>query len=288
MNWFAKKVFDGGRVTPKKQEKSICYLSNIFKSLKYFANRLSNFLTLRREEELSRGAILIEFAVCMPILIILLFYIDDLVRIKRYYSQTEFVAQQFANIVQNISQKRTDKKIKIDDLRCCFSAAYLSLYPGTTMFFKGQGHEFAHIPYIEVYFVRGLEHGKASVFWRMNIHTSELSTISPLKIQCEPRLPINDYICSSVRFLQNVNPEQIHPSLSIKYGEEKIIVESFLRWDVDCKYSNGTIASNPKQTFKLYLASPNGRYFNSSTGGFFHSVQIFTPKPGLFNETPPS
>jgi len=58
-----------------------------------------------------RGSILIEFAVCMPIFIILLFYIHDLVKIKRYYSQTEFVAQQMANILQNISQKRADKKI---------------------------------------------------------------------------------------------------------------------------------------------------------------------------------
>ncbi len=46
----------------------------------------------------NRGAILIEFAICMPILIILLFYISDLVKIKRYYSQTEFVGQQMANI----------------------------------------------------------------------------------------------------------------------------------------------------------------------------------------------
>ena len=33
-----------------------------------------------------RGSILIEFAVCMPVLIILLFYIHDLVKIKRYYN----------------------------------------------------------------------------------------------------------------------------------------------------------------------------------------------------------
>jgi len=167
----------------------------------------------------------------MPVLLILLYYINDLSKLKRWYDQTEFVAQQMVNMIQNVSHNREgdDKKIRRDDLRYCFSTAYLSLYPGTSMFFKGQGHEFAHIPYVEVYFVRGLENGNASVFWRMNIHTVESSNVSPLKIQCDPRLPINDYICSSVRFLQNVNPKQIHPSLYIKYGEEKIIVESFLR-----------------------------------------------------------
>ena len=67
-----------------------------------------------------RGSILIEFAICMPILIILLFYINDLVRIKRYYSQTEFVALQMANILQNIAKTR---KITRNDIKYAASLA---------------------------------------------------------------------------------------------------------------------------------------------------------------------
>jgi hypothetical protein len=104
------------------------------------------------------GVILIEFAVCMPILIILLFYINDLVRIKRYYSQTEFVAQQMANIIQNISQKRAQAattseertnllKIKQKDLKYAMALAYQTIYPGITMFKQGSGFEFGHRPY---------------------------------------------------------------------------------------------------------------------------------------------
>ena len=59
------------------------------------------------------GSILIEFAVCMPVLIILLFYIHDLSKLKRYYDQAEFVAQQMMNILKNISRNRKGENKKI-------------------------------------------------------------------------------------------------------------------------------------------------------------------------------
>ena len=65
MRWFAKKIFDGRGKRLKNYLKSACYPSNIFKKLKYFTKELAQFLKPRNEEELSRGAILIEFAVCV-------------------------------------------------------------------------------------------------------------------------------------------------------------------------------------------------------------------------------
>ena len=60
----------------------------------------------------------------MPILIVLLFYINDLVRIKRYYSQTEFIGQQMANILQNIAKNRA---IRGDDIKYACSLAWLDI-----------------------------------------------------------------------------------------------------------------------------------------------------------------
>lgn len=109
----------------------------------------------KKIKELScRGAVLVEFAVCMPILIILLFYIHDLVRIKRYYSQTEFVAQQMANIIQNISQKRENKKITAEDLGYAVALAYQTIYPGTTMFWKSNGLPLVHVPHPTICYVK--------------------------------------------------------------------------------------------------------------------------------------
>ena len=75
-----------------------------------------------------RGSILIEFAVCMPILIILLFYIHDLIKIKRYYSQTEFIGQQMANILQNISK---NQPVTLTNIKHASALAWLTIPPNS-------------------------------------------------------------------------------------------------------------------------------------------------------------
>ena len=104
----------------------------------------------------SKGAILIEFAFCIPVLILLIYYMHDLFKIQRYYSQTEFVAYQMAQMLQTVSQNRSDKKITLSDLKRVTAAAYLSIYPGTTMFWQGKGHVFGHFPHPIIYYVKGL------------------------------------------------------------------------------------------------------------------------------------
>ena len=117
-----------------------CNVSSLIKKLHHiaqFMQKLSFLISKLRLRAVNCGSILIEFAVCMPVLIILLFYINDLVKIKRYFSQTEFVAQQAANMIQNISQNREDKAVKLRDLRRISLLAWLSVYPGNTRFQQG-------------------------------------------------------------------------------------------------------------------------------------------------------
>lgn len=183
--------------------------------------KISFFLTPRREDELSRGSVLIEFAICMPVLIILLFYIHDLVKMKRYYSQTEFVAQQFANIIQNISQKRSDKKIKLLDLKHALATAWLTMYPGKTMYAtSGSRHEFIHFPYVMVYYVKGVSGGKASCIWEYSIYSYTNATPT----WNDNGKGTSDLSYSHIRWGTNVTPSTIYPSLKISEGEEKIII----------------------------------------------------------------
>ena len=99
----------------------------------------------------------------MPVLIILLFYIHDLSKMKRYYDQTEFVAQQMVNIIQNIAKKRAEKGelVTIKDVGFAAKAAYLSIYPGKTMYRKDSTRPFFHVPRIYVYYVESDGNGKA-------------------------------------------------------------------------------------------------------------------------------
>ncbi len=236
-----------------------------------------------------RGSILIEFAVCMPILIILLFYINDLVRIKRYYSQTEFMAQQFANIIQNISQNRPNKAIKLNDMRYASALSWLSLYPGMTMHHTdtrtANAHELSHYPWHMIYYVEGLSGGKASVKWLR--YTFPQKSTNPKAMYCNTKT--SDQANSVVRWGTNVEPSAIYPTLKINEGEAKIIVECYLLTNPDSMSTNDYNPSDNQSTcarkaFRLRLVTPKG------TGGFeryFPSVMIFSPKPGLFTSTRP-
>lgn len=123
------------------------------------------FFIPRRKEELSKRTVLIEFAICMSVLVILLFYINDLVKFKRYYAQTEFVGQQMANILQNIAKKRAAEGgyLKKNDICHAASLAFLTIYPGTTQYSPASAwkHELRHVPGIFLYYVQGSTQGKA-------------------------------------------------------------------------------------------------------------------------------
>ncbi len=282
-------------------------LKNCYKTYSYFF-KIFNFVKIRKfitekTSELSdikapcRGSILIEFAVCMPVLIILLFYINDLVRIKRYYSQTEFVAQQFVNIIQNISQKRgasdpTKLKISINDIKNAASLAFLSLYPGKTMYrigTSGSRHELSHAPRLNIFYVKGLPGGKASCLWFRRF-LGETTPIWSLFTGAPSAAE------SSVKNLSNVSPSEIYPTLKIGENEEKIIVEVNLFNALHVMNENEYVESDKQEVlarkaFKCRLVAPKAleKNANGINGWYFDSVIIFTPKPGLFDpDNPPA
>jgi hypothetical protein len=288
MRWFAKKIFDGGGKRLKNHLNSICYLNNILKKLKCFTKKLSTFLTPRHEEKLlnSKGIILIEFAVCMPILIILLFYINDLVRIKRYYSQTEFVGQQMANMIQNISQQRASKSITQDDLKYALCLANLSMFPGTTMYTQDTNYP-GYTTWVQMYRVVGAGNGKAKC-----THRWELSAWNGKK----PPKSIwytctsGDHNGSKVRYSSTaVTPSQIYPTL--KMGSDDNTTEEKIIIDV-CIFTDSKIRpmgkSTEKQIFGLNLVTPPFRLYKTNQFHFYcHSIVIFSPKKGLFSDSCP-
>ena len=238
------------------------------------------------------GAILIEFAICMPILIILLFYINDLVRIKRMYSQTEFVAQQMANIIQNISQKREgeEKKIKFRDVQHAASLSYLTIYPGKTLYADGKrgnySHELSHIPYFFIYYVKGLPEGKASVIWSYLFYC--YGAINPTGWVHGKGNVNNNY--GVVKHKTNVTPKDIYPTLKINEGEVRIIIECPLFCRAESMSLNAYAASDnqdtrAKKAFNCRLVTPKASYkYNDEFAFYFPSIVIFTPKQDLFDD----
>ena len=226
-----------------------------------------------------RGAILVEFAVCMPILIISLFYINDLMKIKRFYSQTEFVAQQAANILQNLAKKKAanGKNIGFEDLSHAASLAFLSMYPGKTMYsiVSGQNkYEFFHKPFFIIYYVEGTSGEKAKCVWGKAIATGDNKGKPPwgnfMNIT-------NNQSWSIVTYTTNeVTPSSIYSLLKVDNGMPKIILETALWWAPANMDRNEKKVDTAREAFGFRFVNPK-RHVDL----YFNSVVMFSPSAGF-------
>lgn len=217
----------------------------------------------------------------MPILIVLLFYIHDLVKIKRLYSQTEFVAQQMANMIQNISKKREDKKLNKNDFKHITSLAWLTMFPGMTKYAKSLGY----VPAMMIAYIEGLDNGNAHCCWRV-WSTYENSTTANSDMHWD--IGTDSYHFHTVHLSNKASPSSIYPSLRVNPGEYKIVLEVALLTHPTWKNKAGQ--STTKQKYGFHLVNPrvNGDRGVADFHLCFNSVVIFTPKKGLFSETAPS
>lgn len=230
-----------------------------------------------------RGAILIEFAVGIPLLLMLLFGMCDIFKMTQMQDKTNFCAHLIVQMIQNISQNRKDKKITLNDLAdICRFVGYVT-YPGTTQYsVVDRRHIYGHFPFTHFYCVKGLSGGKASVIW--------LCYYRPITVSANfDKALKGSSIACVVNDKKSVDPSKIYPTLKINEGEIKILVVNFIYCyrSLD-RYADGSRIKSVKELFRLYLLYPPSLPSPREEGrSFFHSVAIFTPRLGLFDEEGP-
>jgi hypothetical protein len=202
----------------------------------------------------------------------------------------KFCAHCLANMLQNVSQNRENKKITLNDIRYVMTGAYQAFYPGTTMFSltssKPFRHHYCHWPNGFIHCVKGNGNGTASVLWSVIFYTHDRKT--PQMIEAGTR--VNHYD-SIIRTLKNVSPEQIYKGLKISGEEIKIMVECAVIRITDSHYelSDGRKmnAISDQEAFGFFMLNPQ-KVVGGSGSVFYNTIVIFTPRPGLFDETPPT
>jgi hypothetical protein len=208
-----------------------------------------------------------------------MYYMHDVPKYARMHERMEFCAHCMVNILQNVSQKRESKKITKTDIGNAMECAYLTLYPGNTLRAKStNAHVFGHFPLGFIYLVKGEDNGNASVVW--GIHFLDHGTSPYVAAQS------STHAYSLVKVLKNVLPASIYPQLKIQPGEKKILLDCAYCYhnDSSWKFTDGRNCANvsPREAFGFFVLSPS-----RINDGFFNKVVIFTPKPGLFDETLP-
>jgi hypothetical protein len=192
-------------------------------------------------------------------------------------------------MLQNISKNRENKKITLNDIRQIRCAASLIAYPGMTAYAisGSDGNALRHLGHflsLYIYCVKGTGTNRGKCLWRWD---SIYQNTAPSNSGSTIEYSNNNY--AVVRYYASeTDTDNIFNGLTISEGEIKIIVEVSHRTEL-CKYADGkSVSSVPiSKRFGFLILTPRCPT-PAKSGSHFHSVVIFTPKPGLFSETTPS
>jgi len=165
-----------------------------------------------------------------------------------------------------------EPKIYLNDIRYAASLAFLSMFPGNTRWTTNNS-ACPYAPGLHIAYVTSESDNKASVKWLRNC--TNYNGMTPSEYGNNGTFLSYNY--SSIKYGTNVTPSSIYPTLKINKGESKILIDVNL-------YSEPS-SHDHKKVFGLYLVKPKTSF---AAARLFDSVVIFTPKPGLFSEKPPT
>ena len=247
------------------------------------------------------GAILIEFAFAIPVLVAILYFIMDGPLLRLYQLKLKNTAYFAINMMQNITDTRENKAITLNDLRNIRACAFANIYRSTAQFKNDKGnYPLGHYGHIYLYYLKGTGTNQASVKWIW-----DSGAPGP-----KPSQPENEHILTTIEKQVNsiVDPTrtkagEIYKDLQINNGEIKLIVEVSIlvpgqsdTGAADIATLNGKDGATLISSSEAVRQSGAGklgfyilpvRNMNGTLNSYLNYVAIFTPKPGIFSDSVP-
>ncbi|MBE6447602.1 MAG: hypothetical protein E7015_03940 [Alphaproteobacteria bacterium] len=222
-------------------------------------------------------------------MIMLLYYIHDLVLLKQIQRRMHFCTLCAVSMMQNVSQNRTDKKITKEDLDRIFKASYMTVFSNphdVCSKWSGKGWSGSDITYFAplVILVEGTGDNQCKVNWYCWVDIMQTyATINKYA-----KVTSGGFGSSTAFSLcyknvgsigQSRSASDFYPDLKIQKGEIKIIVETNIQYDR---------GKSIKELLGFYLISPS-KYpgCTSRQNPYFLNYVIFSPRPGIFDPTTP-
>ena len=194
----------------------------------------------------------------------------------------QFCADCAANMFQSVSQGRANPKVTLQDFKYISCAAFLPYFGGGT----GQYESKTTAGVMVLHYVKGVGLNKAKIVWSISqsyakappLRTADVRT-SGLHFPWHSLIHYNGISIGTV-----YDSDKILPDLKIKENEVKMIVNVNL---TPSFYISGKRRVS-STVWGMLILSPEGQTWGNNIAGMFHHFAIFTPKPGLFDETPPA
>jgi hypothetical protein len=199
----------------------------------------------------------------------------------------KFCAHCAANMFQNVSQARGNKKITLQDYKYISCSAFLPYYGGGTRQYGNNSENYAvPTPQMSLCYLKGTGINKVKMIWAV-VSCWGFPPPSRGSDTIRAGAVVQDYAMAP-RVYTNTEYDAgyVCKDLKLNAGEVKMMVDVYLNasW---CPRMSGK-RRVPPGLWGLLLCSPEAESWGSNTGGWFHYKIIFTPKPGLFSESPPT
>jgi hypothetical protein len=173
----------------------------------------------------------------------------------------------------------------------------MNFYSGLQSIHLGSDkYPLGHTPLLFLAYVKGLAGNKAKIIW-VAYCFSFGAALSPKEWHFSSANSQNAIYFMNLKCSINTEygSSAIHPDLTIKEGEYKIILQAGMHTRTTYKYADGVVVSqsNARRLFGFYLLpfEPLGVPYAARADLAFmfssSSTVIFTPDPGLFSDTPP-
>lgn len=223
------------------------------------------------------GAVVLELAISIPVFLGLLYYIHDVPKYQRIHNRIKFCTICAANMFQNISMHRSDKKIYQRDLYKIRAASAIPFFGTVTNMKFGSSANY----WWACYFIclQGVGTNQARIKWRVRQADNGLPTASS---------GFSDHTNQLTAFPQSysttINTQTIGSGFSINNEEFVIISEMSLV----PAYPNPPTNAKKYYNFLVLSPRPLKSAANYAKCCFFDNFTPFSPKPGLVTTTAPS
>lgn len=241
------------------------------------------------------GSVMVEFALCLPFIITLLYVVVDAYNYYYWSNKVKNCTYIVAGLLQNAYKKQegTDKTgwykkgLEPSDVKNICKAAMLSLPIPSDVMSAGLADKAADVskypvPIICIMCVRGADDGDETIqmLWELDYQLGQQNCFysGNGKPSCT-----DDPWTGKVANIRGLSPGTHYfpgnfRGLSVSAGEEKILIYTYIE---------PNDYEQVRKYFGLYLISPSLNKFesyNSKTAGYFLNMLVFTPAPGLFSE----
>ena len=209
----------------------------------------------------NRGGVLIEFAFSIPVLISLLFFVNDHYRYYELKDKIKSSAYLAAGMIQQLGNTRENKQLIYSDFQQIAYASCLNFFHTTSMF-KGK---FGVYYNMECYWVKRVSQDNYQ-FQDCYANTGSSNAVSPSGL---------DKGCFKISTKTMSQIQSIHPDLvCTKDNDERLLIE--------CSYRKNKKYPDYKKQLGFYILEPGIIKDHQKCDCFFLYQVVIAPKPGLF------